>query len=285
MAREGPLVAAGDAPLALWDMARHHDGSRQLQNYMDTATSSEIQRLSVAMTGDVRRWTMAPYASYVVEKFIYILKQADFQFVIDELLDIDNNGVLDVAKNSNGSRVLERLFELGREEQVDPIVGSLSPHAAELSIHRYGNYVLQSVFEHGTPHQARLLTCGYVAGARSWLPRGLRDLDFGRSRFWIVPSLFHAATKDQKLLLCVLLLESYKCYSVSGQSFHIFASLLCVVAQYCDQELVSILLRPEFFGKEICCRSRCPPKVMPLCLGSGCFDAADFCSLLRSAYE
>lgn len=281
-------MVAGDAPWTLWDLARRHDGSRQLQGYMDNVASSEVQRLSIAVTGDVRRWTMAPYASYVVEKFILILKQVEFQFVIDEILDNDNNGVfgvLDVAKNANGSRVLERLFEFGRAEQVDPIVDSLSPHAAELSIHRYGNYVLQSVFGHGTPRQGMLLTCGYVAGARCWLPRGLSDLKFGRSRSWIIPSLFQAATKDQALLLCVLLLELYKCSSLSGRSFHLFVSLLDAVAQYCDQGLVSILLRPEFFGKEICCHVRCPPKVMPLCLSSGCLDAADFCSLLRSACE
>lgn len=110
--------------------------------YMDNAPSPHVTCMAHGLVDCVRRCTMSPYSSFVVEKFIEILHPASIQFLIDEIM-VQHERVLRTAKHASGCRILKQLLEHCRTVQTDPIVDVLSPHAAGLSIHRHGNYVLQ----------------------------------------------------------------------------------------------------------------------------------------------
>merc|ERR1719379_1733915 len=77
------------------------------------------------------------------------------QFIIDELVMVKNITV--AAKLKFGCRIIQRLLEHCREDQLHDIYDALLVDALELSKHPYGTFVMQHVAEYGTCEQTRRL--------------------------------------------------------------------------------------------------------------------------------
>merc|ERR1719379_3171626 len=77
------------------------------------------------------------------------------QFIIDELVMVKNITV--AAKQKFGCRIIQRLLEHCREDQLQEIYEALLADGVELSKHPYGTYVMQHVAEYGTCEQVRRL--------------------------------------------------------------------------------------------------------------------------------
>jgi hypothetical protein len=78
------------------------------------------------------------------------------QFIIDDLLRAGRVG--QAARHKYGCRVLQRILEHCRANQVKPIIDELLADAMMLSKHPYASYVMQHIFEQGTDeHQNRLM--------------------------------------------------------------------------------------------------------------------------------
>jgi len=86
-----------------------------------------------------------PHANYVLQKLIVTMQPGKLQFVLDELAP--KNRVYQAARHKYGCRVLQRLFEHCRPDQMHPIVEVLLANARELSRDPFANFVVQHLFE------------------------------------------------------------------------------------------------------------------------------------------
>merc|ERR1712048_1133311 len=78
------------------------------------------------------------------------------QFIVDEL--VADKKIASSAQLKYGCRVIQRLLEHLREDQLHDICEELLANAIKLSGHHYGSYVMQHLAEYGTcEHKRRLL--------------------------------------------------------------------------------------------------------------------------------
>ena len=85
-----------------------------------------------------------------------MLRPKHVQFVIDEIMELPG-GPQFASKHRYGSRIMERLIEHCRSDQVRPLVAALLNDVLRLSGDRFGNFVVQHVIEHGTSEQKHLI--------------------------------------------------------------------------------------------------------------------------------
>jgi len=91
----------------------------------------------------------------VVQKCIEVLRPADFQFFMNELM---SDSPVQMALHKFGCRVVIRLLEHGLPGQVHDVAEALMPSTSILAQHAYGNYVLQSMMSYCAPgHRCRIM--------------------------------------------------------------------------------------------------------------------------------
>jgi hypothetical protein len=61
---------------------------------------------------------------------------------------------IDKCKDSQGSRVIQQVFEEGDEEEKQRLFQSIVPAAGELMKDLFGNYVIQKIIESGNEMRA-----------------------------------------------------------------------------------------------------------------------------------
>jgi len=132
---------------AVWSLSTSPSGSRLVQRILDVA--SEAQQLAVAsqLRGQVLAATRCPHAHHVLQKCIGTCALHRLPFILDEL----GGHVAAVARHRFGCRVLERLLE--RTWQTELLVHEIVSEAAALSVHPFGNFVVQAVLRFGTAAQ------------------------------------------------------------------------------------------------------------------------------------
>lgn len=81
------------------------------------------------------------------------MRPADLQFVIDEIMQ--GARVLQMARHKFGCRILQRLLENCRHDQMASIIDIILSRALACSQHMYANYVMQHVCEFGSLAQQR----------------------------------------------------------------------------------------------------------------------------------
>jgi hypothetical protein len=99
------------------------------------------------------------------------MRPQNLQFIIDEL--IQTGRVRQAARHKYGCRVLQRVLEHCRAEQVGSIVDELLADATMLSRHPYGSYVMAHILEQGTDahrdiFMEMLVANAVTLGADSW---------------------------------------------------------------------------------------------------------------------
>lgn len=138
----------------VWSLARDAQGCREVQNAL-VAAQTEEERLAIAMELQNHVWDAirCPYANYVLQKCITVLKPQSSQFIFDEVVSKGVRRVAQVAKHKYGCRILQRLLELRSSPRVRELAEALLADAINTSRHQYGNYVMQHLLEHGSREQ------------------------------------------------------------------------------------------------------------------------------------
>lgn len=152
----------------MWTLSRDADGCRLVQDAIEAAASDdERSRITAELQGRVWEALRCPHANHVLQKCIAASGPKASQFIINEILLRGRAGAQDAARHRYGCRVIQRLLEHCRPEQVEHLVEAFLSSAMALSRHEFGNFVMQQVVEHGTPSQRHRLACVLAQHARA----------------------------------------------------------------------------------------------------------------------
>jgi len=163
-----PLPCQGN----VWRWAQDKIGCRWIQQILRDEATSDNERRQVAQELHTHAWeaSRCPNANHVLQACIDTMRPADFQFIVDEILQKGEGSVLKVARHQYGCRVLQRLL---KHAGSDEVVEQLLEGAAEICTQQYAQFVLQHLCEHGTEQQvtklAEILAQNItIAGAHSF---------------------------------------------------------------------------------------------------------------------
>jgi len=138
-----------------------------VQQAVENAQSDdECAAIADELRGHVWDAVCSPHANYVLQKCIVKMRPKTSQFIIDELLQKRRVG--QAARHKYGCRVLQRVLEHCRADQVKPIVDELLADAMMLCRHAYASYVMQHVFEQGSDTHVQTLMRVIIANAATF---------------------------------------------------------------------------------------------------------------------
>ena len=268
-------VVVGKDILDLRRAIESKEYSREVQAFLDCCTGHEVVEMSEALVGCVRSCTLSLHANFVVQKFIELMPPHDFQFIIDELID---GNVMAVAKHNTGCRVMERLIGHSHDEQLDMILDAISDRVAELSIHKYGNFVVQHILEHGrTAHIDKITTC-YLRSAQLWLPT-TRTSTVRKCRLWCLEPFLQVFDEHKKYEICHILLKVFDQPTTPVQAIA-QGWITRLATKYCSPTSITQFIDHNLLGAAILDNIGCDFNVMTICVNSGWLDS-DFSFLLR----
>merc|ERR1712232_807905 len=123
---------------------------------LDSAPCDEYRKtIGEELRGHVWDAMRCPHANHVLQKCITTLRPQALQFMIDE---IEQRGVVKIAKHQYGCRILQRLWEHCRADQIQNLVENILLDAVSLCKHIYAHFVTQQILEHGSEsHRHRLI--------------------------------------------------------------------------------------------------------------------------------
>jgi len=194
---------SGSQPLSgqVWRLARDGAGCRALQEALHAAPSNESRgALAAELRGRVWPAMRHRHANHVLQKCIVTMRPSELQFIIDELCAKGSDGVGRAARHAYGCRILQRLLEHCRADQLEGMVEGLLADAAALSKHVYGNFVIQHLMEYGLSVQRHGLICELV---KSTQELG-RDIHSGAV---VAKAMSYSCPEDQLLLARALIRE------------------------------------------------------------------------------
>jgi pumilio RNA-binding family len=182
----------------VWELSQDSLGCRQVQKALDDALSYEDRfALMCELKTHVWEAMRSPHANHVLQKAVSTLDSKDCQFMIDELIQDDLVSV--AARHKYGCRVVQRLMDHCKPEQVAHVNQTLAADAVQISCHPYGNYVIQHLLLHGTTDQ--------IQCACSLIFSSLKEMcsdPFGCS---VISAVMVHAPEDDRLRLARLLVE------------------------------------------------------------------------------
>ncbi|KAL0957248.1 hypothetical protein HGRIS_001062 [Hohenbuehelia grisea] len=184
-------------PSSALQLAEDIFGNFVIQKLFEYGTPAQKQILANTMEGHIFKLSIGMYSCHVVQTAIkYILpdqqvavirelephvleciKNVHGSYVIQELITLIKPvsserplflsafcaASLDLATDQSGCNVLQSYLNHLPESLTRPLIHRLLKHAVVLMRHRFGNYVIQFVLEHGKP-QDRSLVCAKIQG-------------------------------------------------------------------------------------------------------------------------
>lgn len=152
---EVDLTYAASVSGKVWQMSQDkaycHDVQKLLTDSDDTVKIEIAQELHSHVWDAVHH----PYANFVVQKCVETLRPDSCQFIVDELISSDR--VPCIAQHKYGCRIIQRLLEYCRADQVDDLVQTLLGEALVLTRNSYGIYVIQHILEYACMEHQRYL--------------------------------------------------------------------------------------------------------------------------------
>ena len=128
------------------DLAVTAIGSRLLQDIIDTAHKSNLIRLQNICVEHAIFLAKHRHGNFVVSKLIQESVTPSFVSVLCHQFIGE---IPSLAMHQRGSRVLERIMEHCDCDQIEFFFDELVQHCTQIIRHKYGNYVVQHVLEHG----------------------------------------------------------------------------------------------------------------------------------------
>lgn len=161
-----PARSASDVAGRVWELAREAEGCRLLQEILEGAGSDAMREaLAMELRGHVWQAMRHRHANHVVQKCILTMRPAAVQFIIDEFEEKGAENIVKAARHAYGCRILQRMLEHCRPDQLEFLLTGIFAEAVPLSKHVYGNFVVQHLFEYGTDGRRRQLAAEFTARA------------------------------------------------------------------------------------------------------------------------
>jgi len=132
------------------ELALSQFGCRLVQKLLDTLGNVGRDRLVAKLAPSTVSLYESPYGNHVLTKVIQVMPSAALTTIIEQ---VECKGYWEVARHSFGCRVLERLIENCKEDQMRGVIDRLVGSAEELCRHKFGNFVIQHLLEHGEEHR------------------------------------------------------------------------------------------------------------------------------------
>lgn len=197
----------------VWAISQKQKGCRAVQEAID-ACKSDQERKAIAEELEGHVWDAArcPHANYVIQKLIVTLGPHDSQFIIDEIMAHGPRAPGQVARHRYGCRIMQRLLEHCRPEQLERLVEALIRETLLLSKHPFGNFVIQQLLEHGTDLQR--------SKAFQQLARKACDLGSDSSGSAVLAKAMACASEDDQRCLAHTLLSQPGLLTVMARSRH-----------------------------------------------------------------
>jgi len=147
----------------MWRLSRDAEGCRRVQAALDDAPTDDARMLLVQeLRGRVWTAMRCPHANHVLQKCFVTMRPSAVQFIIDELVAKGTKSIVKAAQNEYACRVVQRMVEHCRPDQVALILEPLLAMGSVLVRHIYGIFVMQHVLEHGTESQKSCLVAQMV---------------------------------------------------------------------------------------------------------------------------
>lgn len=161
----------------VWELAIDKNGSHLLQQLLNLAGSPKSSTSSEAMEAwkevvntvldelrghvlEVCTANHSHYANYVLQWCIQALSPERFVFMLEEL----KHHVTEAAMHFAGCRVLQRIVEhIGdKDNHTLHLLQEMLPNLKKISLHQYGNYVIQKWLEMASPKQKDLIGKAFI---------------------------------------------------------------------------------------------------------------------------
>jgi len=146
----------------VWQKSLHGRGCREVQDALEQGDNRTCAAIASEMRGHVWEAVESPHANHVLQKCIGKSPPEASQFIIDELMNRSRAATY-LARHKFGCRIVERLLEHCRPEQLRQMIGDILTEAKSLCVHRFGNFVIQHLFEHGSKDEKRELAVVVLA--------------------------------------------------------------------------------------------------------------------------
>jgi len=140
----------------VWQMSQDKSQCHDVQRLLEESDEKVKLAISEELRGHIWDAIQHPYANFVVQKCIETLRPSTSQFIIDELMP--GRLAQQAAQHKFGCRIIQRLLEYCRADQVYELVGQLLSEALALTRSTYGVYVIKHLLEYAcSEHQSYLV--------------------------------------------------------------------------------------------------------------------------------
>jgi len=134
-------------------LAEDKHACRVVQRLFDFATTDDASFLVAHIFPHTQRLLESQHGNHVLTKAVEVAALGEVKQVIDCVREMD---MVYVAQHRFGCRLFERLIENHAEDEVTArFFDEFSQRAGEMHKHKYGNYALQSMVEHGPTNSKR----------------------------------------------------------------------------------------------------------------------------------
>jgi len=127
-------------------------GSPVVQLALASAGKNQQIALIQGLRGHVVQLMLCYNGNHVLQKSLEVMSGTSTQFILDEMAQYPG-GWSAVIKHVFGCRVAQRAIEHCTEQATEVIVTTVAAEAKVCLQHKFANYVLQSIVEHGKPFQ------------------------------------------------------------------------------------------------------------------------------------
>lgn len=241
----------------VWLLSRDPEGSRQVQAALESAPSIEAREALVEeLHGHVAKAMRCPHANHVLQQCVALMPPDCLQFIVDELLAREGL-VAQAARHRYACRIVQQMLGKCPWSQTAELVEALLREAPALACHTFGHYTMERLLELGTEDQryrlvrsierniqsiglsgqggviiVAALTCA-ASGDRIWIARAvlqapevLLALAIARQGSSAVTLVLQTLGGRERKEACEVLLTQVKALRASKEGCRVVAELL-----------------------------------------------------------
>ena len=155
-----------------------HNCNSEDNAFMNLALSSIGSRLLQEIMGDVPAMQLLQWQRICLQHALRLTKHRHANFVVAKLIQVSPpwfcaslyvalaGHVCILARHQRGSRILERIMEHCCFRQINALFVEMVSHSATIVGNKYGNYVIQHLFDVGPRHWCRRCIAELIKSAQ-----------------------------------------------------------------------------------------------------------------------
>lgn len=128
------------------------NGCRVLQKFIETTNTANIDKLFLALKPNFVSLCSSQNGNHIAQRFIMLIPER-----IPIIIETIKPRVVQLVVDNWGCRVIQKLFDQLKIEQLIPLVDEVLGCVADLAINQFGNYVVQNILSTGKPEHINAL--------------------------------------------------------------------------------------------------------------------------------